>query len=71
MEDRVNSIVQLLRMIQVEATTPYNDGWVAADCKKDLMMIRYELDKMIRKCPSFADEEKWEQEIVMKILKEK
>ena len=72
MEDRVNSIVQLLRSIQSEANSPYNDGWVASDCKRDLIMIRYELDRIIKECPDFGKEEdKWDQEIIIRRLKEK
>ena len=72
MEDRVNSIVHLLRSIQSEANSPYNDGWVASDCKRDLIMIRYELDRIIKECPDFGKEEdKWDQEIIIRRLKEK
>jgi len=72
LQDRVQSIVQLLQTIKAEASSPYNDGWVGADCKKDLIFIRYELNKLIKDCPNFgAEEKKWEQEILMMTLKEK
>jgi hypothetical protein len=52
------------------ALSPYNDGWVASDYKKDLVMIQFMLNKLIKKCPNFGKEEdKWEQEILINILK--
>jgi hypothetical protein len=52
------------------AVSPYNDGWVASDNKKKLYFLRYKIDKLLKKCPEFANEDEWEKEIVFNILKE-
>jgi len=52
--------------IVIEANSPYNDGYVQSACKRDLVMLKYKLDKLISQCPDFGDLEKqWEQEIII------
>lgn len=59
-----------LRHIYTNASSPYNDGWMASDYKKDLVMIRFMLDQLIEKCPNFGKlEDDWHQEITFEILK--
>lgn len=54
------------------ACSPYNDGWSASGYKKDLVMLKHHISKLIKKCPSFgALEDEWEKEIMIEILKEK
>jgi hypothetical protein len=61
-----------LNNLYINATSPYNDGWAASGYKKDLVMIQFMLNKLIKKCPNFGSlEDKWEQEITFEILKEK
>ena len=68
---RVDSIVKLLQMIHSEATDPHISQYIAEDCKYDLVMLRYEIDRLLRKTPHFGEVEKeWDKEITMKILKE-
>ena len=67
---RVDSIVKLLQMIHSEATDPHSAEYIREDCKYDLVMLRYEIDKMVRNTPMFGKEADWEKEITMKILKE-
>jgi len=46
--------------------SPYNDGYVQAGCKRDLVMLKYELEKLVSKCPDFGDVEKqWDQELII------
>ena len=70
-QSRVDSITAQLRAIKLLACSPYNDGWEASARKKDLVMLRHVIDRLIKQCPSFGDlEEEWEQEILINILKE-
>lgn len=66
------SIELLIQELYVNASSPYNDGWVASSHKKELYMLRHKIDKLLSKCPSFGSlEDEWEKEIVFNILKEK
>jgi len=53
----------------VEIHSPYNDGWTSGSCKKDLYMLKCWLEDEYQRLPKFVDEEKWEQERVVEILK--
>ena len=38
----------------------YNDGFVQWDCKKDLLTVKYEIEKLLRNAPKFSNvEESW------------
>ena len=54
-----------------EISSPYNDGWTASACKRDLYMLKSWLDERYDRLPRFSGEEKWEQERIINILKEK
>ena len=54
-----------------EIESPYNDGFTAAYCKRDLYMLKCWLDERYDRLPRFSGEEKWEQERIINILKEK
>ena len=60
-----------IRRSLVEIHTPYNDGFVQSHCKKELYMLKCWLEDEYNKLPKFAGEEKWEQERVVQILKNK
>ena len=69
-QSRVDSITAQLRAIKLLACSSYNDGWVASASKKDLVMLRHVIDRLINQCPHFGDlEEEWEQEILINILR--
>ena len=53
-----------------EIHSPYNDGFVQSSCKYDLYMLKCWLEEEYSKLPQFAGEEKWEQERIVKILKQ-
>lgn len=60
------SVGSQLRKIFIEATSPYNDGYVQSACKRDLVMLKYELERLVSECPDFGDAEKqWEQEVII------
>ena len=69
---RLDSVLRIIRMIHSEVTDPHVSKYIAEDCKYDLVMLKYEIEKMLRNSPNFGEiEEDWNKEITMKILKEK
>jgi hypothetical protein len=52
-----------------EIRSPYNDGWTSSYCKKDLYMLKSWLDEQYKDLPKFSDEEQWEQQRIIDILK--
>ncbi len=53
----------------------YNDGFVQWHCKQDLLIVKYQLDEILRTAPKFADEDKFidqlDKQLVWKRLNEK
>lgn len=54
-----NNTLQELRRAYVEVLSPYNDGFTAWEIKQDLYRIKFELDAILEKCPTFANEEEF------------
>ena len=52
-----------------EISSPYNDGWTASACKKELYLLKSWLDEEYNKLPKFFEEEQWEKERLIEILK--
>ena len=52
-----------------EIHSPYNDGWTQSSCKQELYMLKCWLEDEYSKLPTFAGEEKWEQERLIEVLK--
>jgi len=52
-----------------EIRSPYNDGWTSSSCKHELYMLKCWLTVEYNQLPTFAGEEKWEQERLIEILK--
>jgi hypothetical protein len=52
-----------------EIHSPYNDGWTQMSCKQELYMLKCWLEIEYNKLPTFAGEEKWEQNKILEILK--
>ena len=70
-QDRAISVIDLLKMIAYEAGDTLIEEWRAQDCKRDLVMIRYELDRLIKNCPNFGEVERdWDKEILMKMIRD-
>lgn len=55
----VPKILADLRGCAAQVASPYNDGFSAWHCKQDLLQVKYELDRMLRDLPKFADEDEW------------
>lgn len=54
----------------VEIRSPYNDGWTASACKQELYMLKCWLEDEYQRLPTFVGEEKWEQERLIRKLKQ-
>jgi hypothetical protein len=52
-----------------EIHSPYNDGWTASSCKKDLYLLKCWLEDQYNQLPKFSGEEEWEQERIIELLK--
>ena len=62
-------IKDALQKIMGEIHSPYNDGFTSSYCKQELYVLKCWLEDEYKKLPTFAGEELWEQERLIKILK--
>jgi hypothetical protein len=53
----------------IEIKSPYNDGWTSSYVKHELYKLKCFLDDAYSTLPTFQDEEKWEKERLIDILK--
>lgn len=60
-----------LSRIMGEIRSPYNDGYVSREIKRELYDLKCFLDEGYAKLPKFADEDEWEKERMLRILKQK
>jgi hypothetical protein len=58
-----------LHMIAYECSWPGNDGYTAFELKKKLMEVKFLVEDLIEKCPTFVGEEEWLHERLMEKLK--
>ncbi len=53
----------------------YNDGFTQWHCKQDLLIVKYQLDELLRNSPTFAGEQEFidqlDKQLVWKRLNEK
>lgn len=70
----VENIIRQINSAYYACTDPRMDGFVTWGYKQDLYQIKWILDEVLRKCPTFYSEEDWlreqEKNRVVKILKE-
>ena len=45
-----------------EICSPYNDGWTAWKTKQELYEIKFLLEEMLKRQPTFTDEDVWLEE---------
>lgn len=62
-------IISQLHALVGNAASPYNDGWTASSCKRELYLVKCYLDDAYADLPKFQDEKEWEQERIMDLLK--
>ena len=69
----MDDIMSKIRKMNIEMTSPYNDGYMSWVIKQDLYILKFFLDKIIADAPTFVGEDEWlkdkEQEVMMEILK--
>jgi hypothetical protein len=59
-----------IRQSLAEINSPYNDGWTSSSCKLELYQLKCWLEDEYRKLPTFTEEDKWEQQRLVEILKQ-
>ena len=57
-----NQIICDINACAAQAKSPYNDGFSAWGCKKDLLDIQYHLQQELEKLPTFSTEAEYYQE---------
>jgi len=67
----IDQVTRYIRECAGNARSPHNDGWTAMACKKTLVNLKWLIEDVLEDCPTFAGEEKWEQERLMELLKRK
>ena len=74
MDWNVNSVIYECQKMYQGATDPYVTGWNNWPCKQDLYRVKFALDEMLQKCPTYSVEQEWldelEKEKMWKTLKE-
>ena len=59
----VDKIINDLRACSAQMNSPYNEGYSQWGCKKDLLTIKYELDRILNNATTFSYlEEEWLEE---------
>ena len=66
----LDSAYGVIRSSLTEIASPYNDGWTSISCKLELYQLKCWLEDEYRRLPTFAEEEKWEQQRLVQILKQ-
>ena len=57
-----NAVHHQIHMAGVEVNSPYNDGYVQWEIKKDLYKLKFLLDEILKHSPEFAGESEFLQE---------
>lgn len=58
-----------IRVSLSEIKSPYNDGWTSASCKQELFQLKCWLEDEYARLPRFSEEDQWQQERLINILK--
>ena len=70
----VNNVISECRKMHSGATDPNMTGWVNWPCKQDLYRVKFAVDEMLARTPTFSGEEEWleeqEKQKVIRILKD-
>ena len=63
-------VYSVIRRSIMEINSPYNDGFTAECCKKELWMLKCWLEEQYADLPSFGSEREWEQQRLLTKLKQ-
>lgn len=58
----VNNVINELGKMYMGANDPYVTGWNNWPCKQDLYRVKFALDDLLAKTPTFTGEEEWLEE---------
>jgi hypothetical protein len=64
----VDDIQHQLRACSAQVNSSYNDGFTSWSCKQDLLVVKYQLDELLRIAPKFAGEEEFVAELDKKLV---
>ena len=71
----VGDIQRQISACSANMNNRYNDGFVQWHCKQDLLIVKYQLDEILRTASKFADEDQFikqlDKQLVWKRLNEK
>lgn len=69
----VKEVENQLQRMYYACTDPRMDGFVTWGCKQDLYRVKFLLDELLEKCPTYSVEAEWlreqEAEKIVRILK--
>lgn len=60
-----------VRRLVVEIQSPYNDGFTASTCKRELYQLKCWLEDTYAQLPRFSDEHEWEKQRMIDKLRSK
>ena len=63
----VDDIQHQLSACSAQINSSYNDGFTSWYCKQDLLVVKYQLDELLRTAPKFAGEEEFVAELDKKL----
>jgi hypothetical protein len=55
----VGDIQRQIDACAAQVNSPYNDGFTGWTCKQDLLVLKYQLDEILRSAPTFAPEQQF------------
>jgi hypothetical protein len=71
----VGEIQRQINACSSQMNSNYNDGFIQWGCKQDLLIVKYQLDELLRNSPTFAGEQEFvdqlDKQLVWKRLNEK
>ena len=70
-----DEIISQLQRIYYATTDPRMDGYTTWGCKQDLYRVKFALEDMLKKCPTYHGEQEWleerDKELVWRALNDK
>ena len=59
----VGDIQRQIDACAAQVSNTYNDGFTSWHCKQDLLIVKYQLEEILRTAPKFAPEEEFVREL--------
>ena len=64
----VDDLQRQLNACSAQVNSSYNDGFTSWSCKQDLLVVKYQLDELLKTAPKFAGEEEFVAELDKKLV---